>query len=120
MRSVQLSRRRFLHGLALGTGATALAACVAPGTPAETAESGAADAGGASAEAQIVSIMNWDEITGTPFEIVLDAYRDATGVQVDVQPTPAQDYETRMRTMIAGGTAPDVMRINDDFVRGYT
>lgn len=120
MRSVQLSRRRFLHGLALGTGATALAACVAPGTPAGSAESGAADAGGASAEAQVVSIMNWDEITGTPFETVLDAYRDATGVQVDVQPTPAQDYETRMRTMIAGGTAPDVMRINDDFVRGYT
>ncbi len=120
MRSVQLSRRRFLHGLALGTGATALAACVAPGSPAGSAESGAADAGGASAEAQIVSIMNWDEITGTPFEAVLDAYRDATGVQIEVQPTPAQDYETRMRTMIAGGTAPDVMRINDDFVRGYT
>jgi len=119
MKSVQLSRRRFLHGLAFGAGATALAACSAPGAPAGSAEN-AADAAGASAEAKVVSIMNWDEIAGTPFETVLDAYQDASGVDVEVQPTPAQDYETRMRTMIAGGTAPDVMRINDDFVRGYT
>ncbi len=121
MKTSQLSRRRFLHGLALGTGATALAACVAPGMPGGTSDAGA-DSGGsaASTEAQSVSIMNWDEIAGTPFETVLDAYQDASGVTVEVQPSPAQDYETRMRTMIAGGTAPDIMRINDDFVRGYT
>jgi len=109
-----------MQSLALGTGVTALTACVAPGMP--NGESGT-DAGGddaAMAESQMVSIMNWDEIAGTPFETVLDAYQDASGVAVEIQPSPAQDYETRMRTMIAGGTAPDIMRINDDFVRGYT
>lgn len=122
MNAVQLSRRRFLHGLALGAGATALAACVAPGMPGNSANesTGEGDTAGGSTEAQVVSIMNWDEIAGTPFEAVLNAYQDASGVTVDVQPSPAQDYETRMRTMIAGGTAPDIMRINDDFVRGYT
>jgi multiple sugar transport system substrate-binding protein len=122
MKTTRFSRRTFLHGLAWTTGATVLVACapaVTPGAgPAGDAAAGSGEA--AAAEAKSVSIMNWDEIAGTPFEKVLAAYQEAAGVTVEIQPSPAQDYETRMRTMIAGGTAPDVMRINDDFVRGYT
>lgn len=119
MDRVHLSRRVLLQGLAFTAGATALASCALPGVP-NTAP--ADEAGGAAPAAanQAVSLMNWDEIAGTPFETVINAYQEATGITVEVQPAPAQDYETRMRTMIAGGTAPDVMRINDDFVRGYT
>lgn len=116
-----ISRRQFLHGVAWAAGATVLAACAPAVAPSAPAESGtAAGSGEAAAEATTVSFMNWDEIGGTPFEAVLNAYSEATGVMLDVQPSPAQDYEAKMRTMIAGGTAPDIMRINDDFVRGYT
>jgi ABC-type glycerol-3-phosphate transport system substrate-binding protein len=113
----RLSRRVFLRGLAWGVGATALAACATPVAPGAASDTGAA---APAEQTQVVSLMNWEEIGGTPFETVINAYREAAGIEVEVQPSPAEDYETRMRTMIAGGTAPDIMRINDDFVRGYT
>jgi multiple sugar transport system substrate-binding protein len=122
MKANRLSRRTFLQGMAWATGSAVLAACapisVPSAEPATSSESTEAEA--PAEEVKVVSIMNWDEIGGTPFETVINAYQDATGIEVEVQPSPAQDYETRMRTMIAGGTAPDIMRINDDFVRGYT
>ncbi|MEZ4862874.1 MAG: sugar ABC transporter substrate-binding protein [Caldilineaceae bacterium] len=116
-----VSRRTFLKQMAVISGGAALAACVpaAPTAP-SSAASGDTAAAGAAQETQTISFMNWDEIGGTPFETVINAFTEASGIQVDVQPSPAQDYEAKMRTMIAGGTAPDVMRINDDFVRGYT
>ncbi|WP_089773136.1 extracellular solute-binding protein [Ruania alba] len=30
---------------------------------------------------------------------------------------PFDDYQTRFRTLIAGGSPPDLMRLNDDFLR---
>lgn len=120
MATPSLSRRTFLKQVAVVGSTAALAACIpaAPSAPAPEASSGAATGG--TQEAKSVSFMNWDEIGGTPFETVINAYQEASGVTVEVQPSPAQDYEAKMRTMIAGGTAPDIMRINDDFVRGYT
>jgi multiple sugar transport system substrate-binding protein len=97
-----------------------LSACAAPVAPTTGGETGAAEVAPAAQEAQTVSFINWDEIGGTPYEAVINAYSESTGVTVDVQPAPAEDYETKMRTMIAGGTAADIMRINDDFVRGYS
>lgn len=64
--------------------------------------------------------MNWDTVEGTPLETTINAFQDQSGITVNVQPTPTQDYETKMRTLLASGTTPDVMRINDDFVRGYS
>lgn len=66
-----------------------------------------------------VSFMNWDPITGTPFETALQAFEEETGITVNVQPTPASDYETKFRTLLASGSPPDVMRINDNVVRDY-
>lgn len=68
------------------------------------------------------SFMNWDAIEDTPIEAVINEYIQQTGREVEVIPTPGRgtDYETKVRTMLAGGTAPDIMRTNDDFVRYYS
>src|SRR5690606_37328408 len=53
-------------------------------------------------------------------ETAINAFQEQTGITVNIQPAPTQDYETKMRTLLASGAPPDVMRINDDFVRGYS
>jgi multiple sugar transport system substrate-binding protein len=67
------------------------------------------------------TFMNWDDIRNTPIEAVLQAYQQQTGRAVENVPNPGTgtEYETKVRTMLAGGTAPDIMRVNDDFVRYY-
>jgi len=129
-----LTRRRFLGQLAVAGGALALAACGASprdqttngGAPSSAAPSaaGAAATPGASsaAVAGSTSFMNWDDIKGTPIEMVLQAYEKQSGQKVENVPNPGSgtEYETKVRTMLAGGTAPDIMRVNDDFVRYYS
>lgn len=66
-----------------------------------------------------VSFMNWDAVGGTPIETAIKAFEEKTGITVDIQPTPTQDYETKMRTLLASGSPPDVMRINDNLVRDF-
>lgn len=66
-----------------------------------------------------VTFMNWDAVSGTPLETTLNAFQEKTGITVNVQPTPSQDYETKFRTLLASGSPPDVMRINDNVVRDY-
>ncbi len=141
-----MTRRRFLAQMAAAGGAAALAACGqnpregAGGggsggqTPAAsqattTTQAGAARTGAAATVGAVTasdpgatSFMNWDDIKGTPLEAVLEAYQQQTGRKVEVIPNPGTgtEYETKVRTMLAGGTAPDIMRTNDDFVRYYS
>lgn len=65
-----------------------------------------------------VTFMNDDTVKDTPFETALNAFQEQTGITVNVQPAPAQDYETKFRTLLASGAPPDIMRINDNLVRG--
>jgi multiple sugar transport system substrate-binding protein len=69
-----------------------------------------------------VTFVNWEDIKGTPLETVIQTFETQTGQKVAVQPTPGTgtEYETKMRTMLAGGAAPDIMRTNDDYVRYYS
>jgi multiple sugar transport system substrate-binding protein len=136
-----LTRRRFLAGLALTAGATALAACggqpasptaapkaAEPTKPAAAAPTTAPAAAttaakpAPAAKAGEVTFVNWEDIKGTPLETVIQTYEKQTGNKVAVQPTPGSgtEYETKMRTMLAGGSAPDIMRTNDDYVRYYS
>ena len=88
-----------------------------------TSRAGAATVGAVTAsDPGATSFMNWDDIKGTPLEAVLEAYQQQTGRKVEVIPNPGTgtEYETKVRTMLAGGTAPDIMRTNDDFVRYYS
>jgi multiple sugar transport system substrate-binding protein len=64
--------------------------------------------------------MDWDTVSGTPLETAIHAFQDQTGITVKIQPAPSEDYETKMQTLLASGSPPDVMRINDDYVRGYS
>jgi multiple sugar transport system substrate-binding protein len=89
------------------TAAIGLAAIGATGLPARAKQNGE------------ISFMNWDVVAGTPLETALNAFQEESGITVNVQPTPTQDYTTRMRTMLASGSPPDVMRIDDDLVRGF-
>lgn len=79
---------------------------------------------GASAQddSGVTSFLNWEAMEGTPTEAAVLAYQEQTGRAVDIIPTPGTgtDYETKVRTMLAGGTIPDVIRVNDDFVRFYS
>jgi multiple sugar transport system substrate-binding protein len=66
-----------------------------------------------------VSLMNWDVVADTPLEDAINAYQEQSGVEVKVRPAPTQDYTTRMRTLLGSGSPPDIMRIDDDLVRGF-
>ncbi len=68
------------------------------------------------------SFMNWEAMEGTPTEAAILAYQEQTGRTVEIIPTPGTgtDYETKVRTMLAGGTVPDIVRVNDDYVRFYS
>jgi len=117
---VGMSRRTLLKGMVAGSTALlggALVACApAAGPAAETTESG--DAASPAAEAVTIQFMNWGAVEGTPLQAAIDAYSDDTGIGVEVWPVPAR-YEDKMRTLLAAGTTPDAMRVNDDYVRGY-
>ncbi|HET6988024.1 MAG TPA: sugar ABC transporter substrate-binding protein [Kribbella sp.] len=102
-----LSRRRFLAGLTGIAAGGALAAC-----------GGNGNAGGGSKKG--LTFLNWEQVKGTPLEQAIQAYEKSSGTSVTVQPAVTQEYDTKMRTLLAGGSPPDVMRINDDFVRGFS
>lgn len=104
----QPTRRSFVKG---SVGAAAAGWAVSQyGTPLVAASQGSGE----------ISFMNWDPIDGTPLETAINTFAEQTGTAVNVQPTPTQDYDTKFRTLLASGSPPDVMRINDDFVRGYS
>jgi|DewCreStandDraft_2_1066082.scaffolds.fasta_scaffold03281_5 multiple sugar transport system substrate-binding protein len=111
MRTPVIARRTFLGQAAALAGMTALTACQLiqrqpAGEPAQAATE--------------ITFMNWDTVKDTPLEIAIQEFeRQNPPYKVKVQPTPAR-YEDKMRTLLAAGTPPDVMRINDDYVRGYS
>ena len=76
--------------------------------------------GKASSSSDEVTFLNWETLKGTPLEKAIAAWEKKSGTKVVVQPTPTADYDTKMRTLLAGGQPPDIMRINDDFVRGFS
>lgn len=99
----RLTRRSFLGGAAGIAGATVLAGCGNSGTAGDS-----------------LTFLNWESVKGTPMEKALQAFEKESGEKLTIQPAPADDYDTKMRTLLSAGTPPDVMRINDDFVRGFS
>jgi multiple sugar transport system substrate-binding protein len=132
------TRRSFLIQFAAAGGAMIAAACAPPeptpraktdATPPAAAQPGATQPAEAKpvAPAQTtgagtITFVNWEDIKDTPFEETIQAFERASGRKVEVQPTPGRgtEYETKIRVMLAGGTVPDIMRTNDDFVRYYS
>jgi multiple sugar transport system substrate-binding protein len=114
-----LTRRGFLRRAGqLGIGAAGLsllAACgSSPAAPATGAATAAPAAAPAASEAVTISMLGW----GSPLEKEnvdkgLQLFQSKTpGVKVDWLHTP-QDYPTKLKTMLAGGTPPDVFWANN-------
>jgi multiple sugar transport system substrate-binding protein len=101
--SIKLSRRGFLGGSAAAIGGLAFSSATR-----------AWAAGGG------FSIANWSDapaVSQLYFDI-MDNYQKATGVKINRQANVSfADYNTRFRVLLAGGSPPDVMRLNDDFLR---
>jgi multiple sugar transport system substrate-binding protein len=65
--------------------------------------------------------MNSEATTNAPLAKALEAFTKKTGIKVEVQPTPQGDaYDAKIRTALAGGAAPDIMRVNDDYIRQFS
>jgi multiple sugar transport system substrate-binding protein len=92
-----------LQGMTLAGTAAALSAC------ADRSE-----------DKNTITFLNWEKTEGTPLGQAITSFEKKTGKKVDVQPAPVNDYDTKMRTALASGAAPDIVRINDDYVRGFS
>ena len=101
-----MSRRGFLQISALAASAGALAAC----------GGGSSSSGSGSGNAFVFA--NWGDSFGPIYDQAIADYERLKSVKVAKQASvPYDDYQTRFRTLIAGGSPPDVMRLNDDFLR---
>jgi multiple sugar transport system substrate-binding protein len=110
----RLSRRTFLTrmaGLGLGAAGTSLlAACGgSPATPAGSGSATSAPAQGGTAQVTI-SMMGWGSILEKEnVQKGLDLFQSKNpDVKVNWLHTPNEEYATKLQTMLAGGTPPDV------------
>ncbi len=111
-----LSRRAFLQVAGVASGALALAACVAPAAPGAPAAGG--DAGAAAPSAATVAITYTNYSSGADKELwdgIIANFEEKTpGIEVTYLPIPGDswgEYFDKVATMIAGGNAPDVLRV---------
>lgn len=121
MRRRSMTRRRFLQRTAVVAGSVLVVGCGrVPGQeeagPAEEQEQGEETAQG-----KQISFMNWDVVEGTPIGDAIKAYEQQSGNTVRIEPAPSGDeYNTKTRTVLASGAPPDIIRMNDDFIRGFS
>jgi multiple sugar transport system substrate-binding protein len=99
-----MSRRSFLQALGVGSAAMFVAACAPAAAP--------GGGGSPGQQATTVQFLAWGDTSDIPAWDALKAmYEERTpGVTVDVTPIsdPNNNFYTRLQTMIAGGTPPDV------------
>lgn len=114
MAAHQLSRRLFVGGMA-AMAAGSLAGCMTAGGGGGSGSAG----GGGGGDDKAMTFLNDLAIKGTPFGTAVEAYEKASGVKVTVQPVPSE-YDTKFRTVLASGVPPDLVKINDDYVRGIS
>ena len=111
MKQHRLNRRDFLRQSAVAAGVLGLAACA----PAQVAPGGAAGEGGAAPAEAAVTIAFVCDVINEGHTKVRDKwsqeFMDANpGVIVEHQPTPWADYFTKIQTLFAAGTPPDMYR----------
>ncbi|HIZ35978.1 MAG TPA: extracellular solute-binding protein, partial [Candidatus Ruania gallistercoris] len=99
-----LSRRNFLLAGGGAAGALLLAGC---------------SGGSAQSNPDTITGAGWsDGLNDLVFGQIKTDFEAASGLTVTPQASvPFDDYQTRFRTLIAGGSPPDLMRLNDDFLR---
>lgn len=103
-----LNRRDLLRASVVTAAGLGLASCSSGGSGGKTASNE-------------LTFLNWDPIEkGSPLATVLDDFQKSGDTTLKVQPAPASDYDTKLLTIMSSGSVPDVIRINDDFVLGYS
>jgi multiple sugar transport system substrate-binding protein len=73
----------------------------------------------ASSDSKSMTFLNDSDVKDTPFGKVIEAFQKKSGITVDVQPVPS-DYDTKFRTVLSSGKPPDLIKINDDYVKGFS
>ncbi len=66
------------------------------------------------------TFANWNSapIVNDIYDEFLANYESSRGIDIDAQGNVQfSDYQTRFRVLLASGNPPDVMRLNDDFLR---
>jgi multiple sugar transport system substrate-binding protein len=66
-----------------------------------------------------MTFLNDSDVKSTPFGKAIEAFQKKSGITVDVQPVPS-DYDTKFRTVLSSSKPPDLIKINDDYVRGMS
>lgn len=101
---IALSRRGFLVATGGVAGALLLTSCGSPNSPTQS--------GG-------ITTAGWNDGAGETINgPIREAFEKASGLKVTPQAlVPFSDYQTRFRTLLAGGAPPSLMRLNDDFMR---
>ncbi len=103
----RLSRRAALQRTgALGIGASIAATGLAPAVHAQ--------------DKVQVRLATWAAVeeANQLQEVIDEVNADATDFEIISEPQPA-DYYTRLQTTIAGGTAPDLFWLSQEFIAGY-
>jgi multiple sugar transport system substrate-binding protein len=103
-----LTRRKLLTTSGLAASALALGSC------AKGSNSSGAAAGGS----DVVTSASWNDSVGDLLKgAIAEAWSKTSGKKLEAQASVSfADYQTRFRTLLAGGQPPDVMRLNDDFI----
>ncbi len=96
--------------------AIVLAACAPAETPPEEPPAGEPPAG----EVVTLRVSTWAGVDeAAEFQEVIDAVNaEATGFQIVHEPSP-QDYYTKIQTTLAGGTAPDLFWLSQEWIAGF-
>jgi len=102
---------RVLAGCIAAAAALALAACGSGGST-----------GSAGSGKTTVTFLNWEATEQTPLGNAIHRFEQQNpDISVDIQPAVTGNaYDTKMRTALAGGSPPDIFRINDDYVQQFT
>ena len=105
-----MNRRTLLHSVSAATAAAVPAFAFVACGPEQAATKPAQGE---------VTFLDWESsLEGLPTETVLKNFQArASNVKLTFD-TLGQNYEEKMRTLLAAGTPYDVHRVNDDYVRG--
>ncbi len=126
LKQSNLSRRQMLKLMGTSAAGLALAACAAPAAPQAGGEAAAPgqeavvvqfDAGGFTPSKYTGQQLQEGQADLVAFDVVANAYKEVKpNVTIEFQPVPMGNRREAMVTMLSGGTAPDMMWTQPDFV----
>lgn len=110
-----LSRREFLRRSTWVGGGLLLAACVPTGSPQANTEAGTVP-DGSQVEVTFQHFFDTPELQAT-FDPVFASIEEETNIKIEHLATPYGEMLTRLLTMTAGGTPPDLTSAASDWVK---